>query len=174
MDPSIGARFWAKVDCAGTHQPHMVTCCWEWRGATNNDGYGRFRVGRKHERAHAILLLWTTGHKPQYVMHKCDNPACVRPSHLKEGTHGLNMQDAYKKRRRPACAPKGVKHYKARFTAEQVQLIRARYAAGESQKSIGADYGVCQSHISQIVRRKAYDSVPDAPAKVGVSWDQAK
>jgi len=107
-------------------------------------------------------------------MHQCDNPACVRPSHLKEGTHELNMRDAYKKQRRPDCAPRGTKHYKARFTAEQIQTIRRRYAAGESQKIIGVDYGVCQSHISQIVRRKTYDSVPDAPAKVGLSWDQAK
>jgi hypothetical protein len=84
------------------------------------------------------------------------------------------MRDAYRKQRRPNCFPKGVKHYKARFTSEQVQTIRARYASGESQKSIGTDYGVCQSHISQIVRRKTYDSVPDVLAKVGDSWDQAK
>lgn len=174
MDQSIGARFWAKINCAGPHQLHMSTCCWEWQGAKNNDGYGRFRLGRKHERAHAVLLAWVIGHNPKYVMHRCDNPACVRPSHLQEGTHGLNMRDAYKKQRRPACSPKGVKHYKARFTSEQVQTIRVRYASGESQKSIGADYGVCQSHISQIVRRKTYDSVPDVLAKVGDSWDQAK
>ena len=152
----------------------MVTCCWEWQGSTNNDGYGRFRINRKLERAHAVLLWWTTGRKPKYVMHRCDNPACVRPSHLQEGTHGLNMKDAYRKGRRISYAPSGTKHYKSRFTAEQVQAIRMRYASGESQKSIGADFGVCQSHISQIVRRATYASVPDAPAKVGMSWDQAK
>ena len=168
MDQSIGVRFWAKVNCAGTHQAHMPTCCWEWQGATNNDGYGRFRLNRKLERAHAILLLWITGHRPEYVMHQCDNPACVRPSHLNKGTHGLNMKDAYAKGRRPACAPKGVKHYKARFTVEQIQIIRNRYAAGESQKSIGIDFGVNQSHISKIVRRETYSSVPDAPATEAV------
>ena len=146
----------------------MPTCCWEWQGATNNDGYGRFRLNRKLERAHAILLLWITGHRPEYVMHQCDNPACVRPSHLNKGTHGLNMKDAYAKGRRPACVPKGVKHYKARFTVEQIQIIRNRYAAGESQKSIGIDFGVNQSHISQIVRRETYSSVSDAPAKEAV------
>ena len=78
------------------------------------------------------------------------------------------MKDAYAKGRRPACVPKGVKHYKARFTVEQIQIIRNRYAAGESQKSIGIDFGVNQSHISQIVRRETYSSVPDAPATEAV------
>jgi hypothetical protein len=172
MDQSIELRFWAKVNVAGTHQVHMPTCCWEWQGATNNDGYGRFRVNGKLERAHALSLSWTLGYIPKYVMHQCDNPACVRPSHLQEGTHGLNMRDAYKKQRRPDCTPKGINHYSARFTVEQVQDIRARYTKGETQAHIGADYGVCQAHISQIVRRQTYSSVPEA--KIGNSWDQAK
>lgn len=160
MDQSIGARFWAKVNCTGSHMPGMTTCCWEWQGATNKDGYGRFCVGRKLERAHAILLWWSTGKLPSYVMHVCDNPRCVRPSHLHEGNHGLNMLDAYKKGRRPDCTPKGTLHYKSRFTVADIRAIKARYLAGETQKTIGASYGVHQSHISQIVRGKTYRSVP--------------
>jgi len=174
MDQSIGVRFWTKVQCAGTKQQHMQTCCWEWQGATNRDGYGRFRNGRKHERAHAMLLWWSTGTKPAYVMHICDNPCCVRPSHLKDSTHSMNMLDAYAKHRRPSCSPGGLTHYKARFTAAEISDIRARYAAGETQKSIGTSYGAHQSHISQIVRGKSYRSLPSAEAKVGLSWDQAK
>lgn len=172
MDQSIGPRFWGKVNCAGTYHAHMPTCCWEWQGSTNNDGYGRFRINGKLERAHAVLFSWTLGYVPKYIMHQCDNPACVRPSHLKEGTHGLNMKDAYKKQRRPDCTPKGIDHYKASFTVEQVQDIRARYTRGETQVSIGLEYGVHQSHISQIVRRKTYRFIPDA--EVGGSWNEAK
>jgi hypothetical protein len=174
MDQSISARFWAKVDCAGAKQAHMPTCCWEWVGAKNKDGYGRFRVGRKHERAHAMLLWWSTKQRPGYVMHLCDNPCCVRPSHLQVGSHSLNMRDCYSKSRRPDCTPKGVNHYKSRFSESEVAAIRKRYANGETQSAIGASYNVHQSHISQIVRGKTYKTAGATEAKVGLSWDQAK
>jgi len=152
----------------------MNTCCWEWQGATNRDGYGRFKNGRKLERAHAMLLWWSTGNKPSYIMHICDNPCCVRPSHLQEGTPTLNIIDAYKKGRRPDCTPKATSHYKSRFTTEDIISIRTRYALGETQKSIGDSYGVTGSHISQIIKGKLYSSIPLAEAKVGNSWQEAK
>ena len=174
MDQSIGARFWAKVNCAGKQMPHMETCCWEWHGSKNLGGYGRFKIKDKYHRAHALSLSWVLGHTPKYVMHKCDNPSCVRPSHLQEGNHGENMKDAYAKGRRPDCTRKGPNHPNAVFTAADIRDIRARYAAGETQKSIGASYGVVQSHISLIVLGKIYKTVSRAEAKVGDSWQEAK
>ena len=159
MDQIIGARFWAKVNCAGSKQAHMTTCCWEWCGSKNKDGYGRFRVNQKLQRAHAVSLSWYLNYTPKYVMHLCDNPACVRPSHLKEGTHSLNMFDAYAKKRRPKCVPGGTHHYKSRFSRQDIFDIRRRYSAGETQANIGKIYNVHQSHISQIVRGKTYRSL---------------
>ena len=160
MDQSIGVRFWAKVNCAGPRKPHMATNCWEWQGNVNKQGYGRFRLSTyKLERAHGLTLSWVLGYRPAYVMHLCDNPACVRPSHLKEGTHSLNMLDAYAKNRRPKCIPQGTASVLSRFTTEQVVDMRQRYANGETQKSIGIRYGTSQAHVSQIVRRKTYRDV---------------
>ena len=160
MDQSIGVRFWAKVNCAGPCKPHLVTNCWEWQGSTNKDGYGRFRVvGGKLERAHGVVLSWVLGYMLAYVMHLCDNPACVRPSHLKEGTHRLNMLDAYAKGRRPSCMPQGTASVISRFTAEQIVDMRCSFANGETQKSIGSRYETTQAHVSQIVRRKTYRDV---------------
>lgn len=174
MDQSIGARFWAKVNCAGNHMPHMQTCCWEWQGSKNLDGYGRFNIKGKLQRAHAVSLSWILGYTPRYVMHRCDNPACIRPSHLQESTHGQNMKDAYAKGRRPDCIPKGTKCVQSRFKVEEVIEIRTRYASGETQASIGASFGVHQSHISQIVRGKTYTDVAFAAANLRLNRDQAK
>lgn len=161
MAHSIGARFWAKVNCSGDKKEHMYTCCWEWNGCKNKDGYGRFRNGDKLVRAHALSLSWILGYMPKYVMHKCDNPSCVRPSHLIEGDHGTNMRDAYKKNRRQSYVPKGVNHSVSVFTELDIKNIRRRYANGETQAQIGLSYGVSQAHISQIVRRKTYKDVLD-------------
>jgi hypothetical protein len=139
----------------------MPTCCWEWNGSKNNDGYGRFRYDKKIERAHAVSLSWILGHMPKYVMHLCDNPACVRPSHLVEGDHGTNMKDAYKKKRRVSCTPQGADHTVSIFTEQDIKDIRRKYMSGMTQAAIGLLYGVSQSHISQIVRRKTYKNVLD-------------
>jgi hypothetical protein len=160
MDQSIGARFWEKVNCGAPCKPHMATNCWEWQGATNKDGYGRFRtLNGKLERAHGLTLSWVLGYRPAYVMHLCDNPACVRASHLKESTHSLNMRDAYAKGRRPKCIPEGTNSKLSRFTMDQILDIRRRCSNGETQSSIAKSYATSQSHISQIIRRRSYQNV---------------
>ena len=148
MSKSLGERFWEKVNCTGTHQPHMASCCWEWTGSKNPDGYGRFNLGVAHggkrERPHALSLSFGLGYMPAYVMHRCDNPACVRPSHLREGTHSENTQEAYDKNRQPL----------QKLSKDDLQDIRSRCARGELQKSIAKRYGITQSRVSQIKSRK--------------------
>jgi hypothetical protein len=161
MPKSLSVRFWEKVNCAGSHQPHMPTCCWEWAGCKNQDGYGRIQLGRHNgnrlESAHRLSLSFVLGRMPPYVMHKCDNPACVRPSHLEEGDHKRNTKDAYLKGRQPRRHKyRGASVYNARYTDTDILTIRELYTKGFTQKEIGKLYGTNQSHISCIIRKKIW------------------
>lgn len=77
---TVDERFWAKVitDTAAAE-------CWEWQGAKDKKGYGRFRVSPDvgTKLAHHVSLWLTNGDWPEgVVMHTCDNSSCVRPDHL--------------------------------------------------------------------------------------------
>ena len=48
------------------------------------------------------------------------------------------------------------------FEVEDIHDIRARYAAGELQKSIAEDYGVHQTTISDIIVGHTYRDVPES------------
>jgi hypothetical protein len=97
-------RFWAKVNKDGPTQPHMDTPCWAWTAATH-EGYGVFIVPGSEEyreqRAHRLSWTLANGPIPEglQVLHRCDNPACVRVDHLFLGTHTDNMRDMVAKNR---------------------------------------------------------------------------
>lgn len=87
----LAERFWEKVQRGPD--------CWEWLGGCYHDGYGSFRVGDRNQRAHRVSYQLTYGDIPSgmVVMHRCDNPLCVRPDHLTVGTAGDNVRDAIHK-----------------------------------------------------------------------------
>ena len=93
MDSEALGKFWLKVDKRGPTQDHMDSRCWEWLGAKSVNGYGRFYYKGKHWRAHRLSFLLTTGKEPDAVLHRCNNPGCVRPNHLQAGDSKENLLD---------------------------------------------------------------------------------
>jgi hypothetical protein len=93
MPVALADRFWDRV--------LIGDGCWEWQGATSGKGYGRVSVGGRKLSAHRVA--WTLWNGPitsgLFILHHCDNPPCVRPDHLFEGTHLVNMRDARSKGR---------------------------------------------------------------------------
>jgi hypothetical protein len=60
----------------------------------------------------------------------------------------------------PESIHRGEEHKGARLTEAAVVSIRARTAAGDSQRSLALAYGVSRSTIRSIVRRTAWSHVP--------------
>jgi hypothetical protein len=103
LDDSAIKRFWQKVEKGDG--------CWEWQGApSKHGGYGTFTVGGsrfntfQRERAHRVSYQIHFGpiSSGLKILHRCDNPLCVRPDHLFPGTQGDNIRDMWAKGRQNA------------------------------------------------------------------------
>lgn len=141
-------RFWARVEKAAS--------CWLWTGRQNPNGYGEFDLQKgdrgRPARAHRVAWELTHGPVPEglLVLHHCDTPLCVNPSHLFLGTPADNSADMVRKQR-----PRG------KLTPDDVQEIRRRYAARKvSTTALAVAYHVTASTIRNIVHRKNWRHVP--------------
>mgnify|MGYP001615900357 CR=1 FL=1 len=138
-------RFWSKV--------RKTRGCWYWLNS-NIRGYGRTsRDGRPLLAPRASYEL-RYGAVPRglLVLHSCDVPACVRPSHLFVGTNADNIADSMAKGRRPS----GERMWNAKRTWKEISEIRRRYEGGERQRSLALAFNTCQQAISDIVRGKTW------------------
>jgi hypothetical protein len=149
--PPLEERFWKSVK--------KTDGCWFWIAAASQDGYGEISIKGKNVGAHRISWVLHYGEIPDglWVLHKCDNPPCVRPDHLFLRTQKHNLADAASKARMSS----GSRHYKAKLTKEDVRLIRDWYATDTvSQSFIAEKFAVDQTIISDIVRRKSWKHIP--------------
>ena len=153
----FSARFWSKV------QKAEGEACWLWTAAVHSGtGYGMFSVSRSiADGAHRVAWRLTNGEIPdgQWVLHRCDNPRCVRPDHLFLGTHDDNMADMVSKGR-GTTANRGEGSARARLTEEDVREIRRLSATGFGLSELGKRFGVPSTTISAIVHRYTWKHVP--------------
>jgi hypothetical protein len=156
--PTIKDRFWAKV--------HKTEGCWEWTGARFRSGlpYGMFQMNGRPHLAHRIAWLLTHGEPESEVLHHCDNPPCVRPDHLFEGTPAINNADMMAKGRHRSgntsrTAAKGESHGRARLTEPQIREIRNKRADGVSVKQICQEYSIARSTVWFIASKRRWASV---------------
>lgn len=121
-------------------------------GSKNEHGYGGIRDAGKEGRllkTHRVAWELTNGPIPDgsWVLHKCDNPSCVRPDHLYLGDQFANMADMVSRgRRRPDdLLPGGEHHHSAKLTDRTVLELRQRWFGGESIGLLAREFGVSKS-----------------------------
>jgi len=158
-------KFWSKVDKQGPIHPYDSSkgVCWMWTASVDGGGYGQLRwLGRKHSpiKAHRFSFLVENGEIEMglEVCHSCDNPRCVRPSHLFLGSHQQNMNDAAKKgRMRIASKVKhGESNGQAKLTYSDIPVILELRKNGLSQSMVAKKLGVSRSIISLIENKKKW------------------
>lgn len=164
-------RFRSFVDANGPvpkHRPALGNC-WLWTSVRVPAGYGQFWTdGHYIPATHAALILDGRPLGPgQIACHHCDNPPCVRPSHLFRGSYSDNARDASAKGRHENCATKrpellarGERHGMARLSATQVAEIRERKAEGGSTLALSREYGVSVTHIKRIAKGRCWRTAP--------------
>lgn len=154
-------RFWPHVE--------ITEDCWLWTGClVGRDGRGSVRVDIRDSngnvvRAQAIYahrFSWELHNGPipngLFVLHKCDVPSCVNPSHLFLGTHADNMDDRNKKQRQT----RGEKHPRAKLTEPDIKLIREMRHCGKTQQSIADFFEVSRSAVRNILNGSHWKHVP--------------
>jgi hypothetical protein len=117
----------------------------------NNKGYGRLSVGGKGNRvrymAHRLSLELHGVKVEGHVLHSCDNPCCVNPEHLRDGTAKQNIGDARDKYRNNY----GDRNGAARFTNEQVRCIRALADLGYTNRCLADMFGASTHYIRRVM-----------------------
>lgn len=132
-------RFWSNIDTTGG-----MFECWLWTASTAAEGYGYIWWGSRREYTHRISYTIHHGPIPEglHILHRCDNPRCVNPTHLWAGSHKQNMHDKMHKGRSGT----------AKVTREIALEIRKQYASRKyDQKALAKRFGISQPTVSDIV-----------------------
>lgn len=141
-------RFWAKVDKTPT--------CWLWQGAKASSGYGICTIDGKNHSAHRLSWQWANKGKKipkgHVLLHKCDNPLCVRPSHLEPGTQQHNVDDRVEKQR----SARGKGNGRARLDQDDIKKIKALRETGMTESAIATMFNVGRSTISNILHNRTW------------------
>jgi hypothetical protein len=154
--PWVMKRLWDKVQVGAPDE------CWPFVGSRVS-GYGRIGLGGREKgtvNAHRVVCEFAHGlpRPGEQARHLCGNRPCCNPAHLAWGTQSANEMDKVAH----DLSNRGERHGLHKVNAEQVLEIRARYAEGERQSAIAADFGIAQQSVSEIVTGRTWAWLRDS------------
>lgn len=137
--------FWASA------LPEPNSGCHLWERCVNPRGYGVVNWQGSARLAHrvAFSLFYGEPKRGAVVGHRCDNPACVNPSHLFLGSQADNVRDMDRKGRRRNAPLRGSRHPNAKLSADAVGIIRAHIGPA---RIMASRFGVTPEQINNIRR----------------------
>jgi hypothetical protein len=130
-----------------------------WNASVAGKGYGQMKIPgtRKQIYAHRLsyLIHYGSFDDELFVCHTCDNPLCVKPSHLFLGTSKDNLQDMKAKDRHLH----GSRNKKAKLDEDKVRHIHRMSAEGVSQGELSRMFNVAQSTVWKILHGLRYENI---------------
>ena len=131
------------------------TGCWNWLRAKIQGGYGQAKYDGVRILAHRLSYQTFNGplKKNRCICHRCDNPSCVNPGHLFQGTYYANLKDAINKGRHLGGFPQWAvtKNRQRKLTDEAVRAIRV---STEPLSVLATRFDTSMTNISLIRRGK--------------------
>lgn len=151
---TVEERFWSRVD--KSEGLGRDGDCWEWVGS-HAKAYGRIMIDGKSWGTHRYSFFLANGYDAtQYVLHSCDNPKCVNPEHLRDGSPKENTQDAVQRGR----MQKGESRPFSKLTEQDVRYIRQRWDGKRGlQTKLSQEFNVTRTTIRLIIRGDAWKHV---------------
>lgn len=132
------------------------TGCHIWIRGKDPDGYGRLKSRNKTDRAHRLSYETYVGEIPKglMVLHKCDNPSCINPSHLFLGDQRENIGDMLRKGR--SNYAKGEKSGSAKLKESDIIRIVSCFVRNVSDRKIAKDFQTTRANVQSIRKGKTW------------------
>lgn len=142
---AILKKFWERVDSSQMSPGG----CWEWKAGIDSSGYGRFySAGDKAMGAHrfSYMVANELDSLPSevFVLHRCDNPPCVNPAHLKAGDNDANIKDKQDRGRDSGWT---------KIPKEQANQLVRLFDVGFSRVFLGKLYGIDRRTVYRIAQK---------------------
>lgn len=144
---SVQERFFSYM--VKGEEPHH---CWIWTGAIGD--YGRFWVKNEDGtqrvyRAHRFAMQLVVGKEletHEYVLHRCDNPLCVKvaeddSTHLRLGDHSVNMVER---------SARGRSNFQALRSGSKKERAQAARSLRDDVLAEGYDHSLVQQFIREL------------------------
>jgi hypothetical protein len=134
--------------------------CWTFNAANDRDGYPYYNFNKKTTRAHRfsyIISNYDKEEKINIIRHTCNNPWCVNPNHLVNGSQQENINDKIKDNRQA----KGSKTGTSKITEEQLISVLDKILSGEitKTKQIVTILNISHTNIIDILHGKIWTHV---------------